>query len=260
MTQFLAKRAYEIPSPDDGARILVDRLWPRGLAKDNAQLDYWLKDVGPSHDLRKWYHSHPEEFDEFAERYRTELEGKGDDLEQLRTAGDVVTLLTARMEIAHSHLTVLLDLLGVQNLAEPQVETMLTDSPAFGAFSCDDVPAAKEFYGNVLGLDVTEENGMLTLHLGGGRSKLVYSKGDQHVPASFTVINFPVDDVEAAVDELTTRGVIFEKYEGSPMSTDDKGVFRKRGPLIAWFKDPAGNILSVIAPTRLHRGLPSTGS
>ena len=249
MTRFLTKRAYEIPSPDDGVRILVDRLWPRGLAKDDAHLDLWLKDVGASHELRKWYHSHPEEFAEFAERYRTELESKADELEQLRTAGDVVTLLTARKEIAHSHLTVLLDLLGVQNLGEPPVETMLTDSLAFGGFSCDDVPAAKEFYGLVLGLEVTEENGMLTLHLGGDRPTLVYPKGDQHVPASFTIINFPVDDVEAAVDELTARGVNFEKYEGSPMSTDDKGVFRKGGPLIAWFKDPAGNILSVIAPT-----------
>lgn len=249
MTRFLTKRAYESPSPDDGVRILVDRLWPRGLAKDNAQLDLWLKDVGASHELRKWYHAHPEEFDEFAERYRTELEGKGGELEQLRTAGAVVTLLTARKEIARSHLTVLLDLLGAQNLRERQVETVLTDSLAFGGFSVDDVPSAKEFYGNVLGLKVTEDNGMLTLHLGGDRPTLVYPKGDEHVPASFTIINFPVDDVEAAVDELTARGVSFEKYAGSPMSTDDKGVFRKGGPLIAWFKDPAGNILSVLEPT-----------
>ena len=126
---------------------------------------------------------------------------------------------------------------------------MLTDSSAFSGFPCDDVPEAKEFYDNILGLKVTEENGMLTPHLGGDRPTLVYPKGDRHVPASFTIINFPVADVEAAVNELTTRGVIFQKYEGSPMSTDDKGVFRKGGPLIAWFKDPAGNILSVIEPS-----------
>ena len=112
MTRFLTKRAYEIPSPDDGVRILADRLWPRGLATDEAHFDLWLKDVTPSNDLRKWYHSHPEEFDEFAERYRTELEGQGDALEELRAAGDIVTLLTARKEITHSHLTVLLDVLS----------------------------------------------------------------------------------------------------------------------------------------------------
>lgn len=84
-------------------------MWPRGLAKDEAHFDLWLKDVTPSNDLRKWYHSHPEEF---AERYRTEIEGQGDALEELRAAGDIVTLLTARKEIAHSHLTVLLDVLS----------------------------------------------------------------------------------------------------------------------------------------------------
>lgn len=126
---------------------------------------------------------------------------------------------------------------------------MLTDSKAFSGFSVDDIPAAKEFYSNVLGLKVTEDNGMLTLHLAGDRPTLVYPKGDQHIPASFTIVNFPVDDVAAAVDELTGRGVTFERYEGSPMETDAKGVFRGGGPLIAWFKDPAGNVLSVIDAT-----------
>jgi len=123
---------------------------------------------------------------------------------------------------------------------------MLTDSKAFSGFSVDDIPAAKEFYSNVLGLKVTEENDMLTLHLGGDRPTLVYPKGDQHVPASFTILNFPVADVAATVDELSDRGVSFEHYEDSPMETDEKGVFRGGGPLIAWFKDPAGNVLSVI--------------
>ena len=126
---------------------------------------------------------------------------------------------------------------------------MLTDSKAFSGFSVDDISAAKEFYSNVLGLKVTEDNGMLTLHLAGDRPALVYPKGDQHIPASFTIVNFPVDDVAAAVDELTGRGVTFERYEGSPMETDAKGVFRGGGPLIAWFKDPAGNVLSVIDAT-----------
>ena len=111
MTQFLTKRVYDSPSADDGVRILADRLWPRGLAKNKAHFDLWLKDVTPSHDLRKWYHAHPEEFAEFAERYRTELEGQANALEQLRAAGDVVTLLTARKEIKDSHLTVLLSVL-----------------------------------------------------------------------------------------------------------------------------------------------------
>lgn len=123
---------------------------------------------------------------------------------------------------------------------------MLRDSQAFSGFSVDDVPTAAAFYSDVLGLRVSQDHGMLTLHLAGGRDTLVYPKPD-HVPASFTVLNFPVPDVEAAVDELTSRGVVFERYEGTPGETDAKGVFRKGGPLIAWFTDPAGNVLSVIA-------------
>ena len=125
---------------------------------------------------------------------------------------------------------------------------MLQDSHAFSGFSVDDISAAKAFYADTLGLRVTEENGMLTLHLagdGGDRPTLVYPKPN-HEPASFTILNFPVDDVEAAVDDLTARGVTFETYAGTPMETDAKGVFRQGGPLIAWFTDPAGNVLSVV--------------
>ena len=125
---------------------------------------------------------------------------------------------------------------------------MLTSSHAFSGFSVDDIPAARAFYAETLGLRVTEENGMLTLHLageGGDRPTLVYPKPN-HEPASFTILNFPVDDIEAAVDELTAGGVVFEKYEGTPMETDAKGIFRKGGPLIAWFTDPARNVLAVI--------------
>jgi catechol 2,3-dioxygenase-like lactoylglutathione lyase family enzyme len=123
---------------------------------------------------------------------------------------------------------------------------MLDLSNAFSGFSVDDVPAARRFYGEVLGLDVTEANGMLTLHLAGGRDVIVYPKGEAHTPASFTILNFPVPDVAAAVAELRGRGVEFERYEGTPVQTDDDFVFRGGGPLIAWFTDPAGNVLSII--------------
>ena len=122
---------------------------------------------------------------------------------------------------------------------------MLRDSQAFSGFSVPDTEAARTFYTDALGLEVTEQNGILTLHLGGGHRAIAYPKAD-HQPAGFTVLNFPVPDVEAAVDELTARGVRFEHYEGTPMETDAKGVFRKGGPLIAWFTDPAGNVMSVI--------------
>ncbi|RYP88914.1 VOC family protein [Nocardioides guangzhouensis] len=122
---------------------------------------------------------------------------------------------------------------------------MLAQSAAFSGFSVDDLAAARAFYADTLGLDVTEENGMLTLHLAGDRPVLVYSKPD-HQPATFTILNFPVSDVEAAVDGLSARGVVFEHYEGTEVETDAKGVFRGGGPLIAWFTDPAGNVLSVI--------------
>jgi catechol 2,3-dioxygenase-like lactoylglutathione lyase family enzyme len=120
---------------------------------------------------------------------------------------------------------------------------MFGDTKAFSGFSVDDIPKAKQFYGETLGLRVSEENGMLQLHLAGDGNVLVYPK-DDHTPATFTILNFPVADVDRAVDELTRRGVRFERYEGFDM--DEKGIFRGGGPLIAWFKDPAGNILSVL--------------
>lgn len=120
---------------------------------------------------------------------------------------------------------------------------MLGDTRAYSGFSVDDIPAAKAFYAETLGIRVSEANGMLTLHLAGDRPTLVYPK-DNHEPAKYTILNFPVEDVEAAVDELAARGVTFERYEGFPQ--DDKGIMRGHGPDIAWFRDPAGNVLSVI--------------
>lgn len=120
---------------------------------------------------------------------------------------------------------------------------MLNKSHAFAGFSANDINAAKEFYATTLGLEVSEENGMLTLDLAGGAHVLIYPK-DNHQAATYTVLNFPVDDIDAAVDELSGRGVAFERYEG--MSQDERGVMRGNGPPIAWFTDPAGNILSVL--------------
>src|SRR5918998_2301963 len=120
---------------------------------------------------------------------------------------------------------------------------MFTNTKAFSGFAVDDVQKAREFYEGTLGLKVTEENDALTLHIAGDRPTFVYPRPD-HTPAEYTILNFPVDDVEQAVDELTARGVQFEHYEG--FEQDDKGIFRGDGPLIAWFKDPAGNVLSVI--------------
>lgn len=121
---------------------------------------------------------------------------------------------------------------------------MFETTKAFSGFAVDDVQAAKRFYGDVLGVKVTEEHDLLTLHLAGGdRPTLIYPKGD-YAPATYTILNFPVDDIEAAVDELSARGVSFERYDG--MSQDERGIMREGGPLIAWFKDPAGNILSVL--------------
>jgi predicted enzyme related to lactoylglutathione lyase len=125
---------------------------------------------------------------------------------------------------------------------------VLDPSKAFSGFAVDDVDAAKGFYGEALGLEVSEfaagDYPMLSLHVGGGTDVLVYPKPD-HEPASFTILNFPVDDIDAAVDWLAERGVTFERYEG--MEADDKGIVRgDAGPYIAWFKDPAGNVLSVL--------------
>jgi catechol 2,3-dioxygenase-like lactoylglutathione lyase family enzyme len=122
---------------------------------------------------------------------------------------------------------------------------MFENTKAFSGFSVDDVPRAKQFYGETLGLRVSEQDDVLFLHIAGDRDTLVYPK-DDHTPASFTILNFPVEDVEAAVDALAERGVSFERYAGTELETDEKGIFRGGGPLIAWFKDPAGNVLSVI--------------
>ena len=122
---------------------------------------------------------------------------------------------------------------------------MLAESNAYSGFAVDDLGRAREFYGETLGLNteiLDEENGLMSLHLAGGRDTLVYLKPDLR-PANYTILNFVVDDVEGAVDELTGRGVTFERYEG--FDQDDRGIARGPGPNIAWFQDPAGNILSV---------------
>ncbi len=130
---------------------------------------------------------------------------------------------------------------------------MFGNSNAFSGFSVDDLSKARDFYANTLGLEVSEDRqmNMLTIQLAGGTKVLVYPKGSAHRPATYTVLNFPVADVERAVEELSSRGVRFEHYEGE-LKTDAKGIFRGGGPLIAWFTDPAGNIFSVLqeTPTR----------
>jgi catechol 2,3-dioxygenase-like lactoylglutathione lyase family enzyme len=123
---------------------------------------------------------------------------------------------------------------------------MFENSKAFSGFAVDDIQKAQHFYGETLGIKTTlqdEENGLLTLHLAGDRDTLIYLSPN-FTPASYTILNFPVDDIDNAVDELTARGVTFERYDEMPQ--DDKGVMREGGPLIAWFKDPAGNTLSVL--------------
>ena len=120
---------------------------------------------------------------------------------------------------------------------------MFENTTAFSGFAVDDIEAAKKFYGDTLGLKTSEQYGLLTLHLAGGRDTLVYPKPD-HTPATYTILNFRVDDIDAAVDELIGRGVEFEKYDG--LGQDEKGINRAGGPYIAWFKDPAGNILAVL--------------
>jgi catechol 2,3-dioxygenase-like lactoylglutathione lyase family enzyme len=119
---------------------------------------------------------------------------------------------------------------------------MFQTAQAFGSFAVDDLAAATKFYGEMLGLRVSEEGGPLMLHLAGDQRILVYPKPD-HTPASFTILNFPVDDIDQAVDELAVRGVPTQQYEG--FETDDKGIYHGQGRSIAWFTDPAGNVLSV---------------
>ena len=116
---------------------------------------------------------------------------------------------------------------------------MLKDSKAFSGFSAGDIQMAEKFYSETLGLDVTESHDLLTLRLAGGNNVLIYPKSN-HVPATFTVLNFPVQDVDLAVDELTKRGVRFENYDLPDLKTDEQGIMRGNGPTISWFKDPAG--------------------
>jgi catechol 2,3-dioxygenase-like lactoylglutathione lyase family enzyme len=121
---------------------------------------------------------------------------------------------------------------------------MFRDANAFSGFSVDDLERAKQFYGETLGLSVSENPAGLELHLGGGATVFVYPKPN-HEPATFTILNFPVASIDEAVDELTAVGVTFERYDG--LEQDEKGIARGGGgPNIAWFKDPAGNILSVL--------------
>jgi predicted enzyme related to lactoylglutathione lyase len=123
---------------------------------------------------------------------------------------------------------------------------MLADTKAFSGFAVDDIETAKRFYGETLGLTVNvldEEHGLITIKTSGGEEIFVYAKPD-HAPANFTLLNFEVDDIDAAVDGLAERGVEFERYDG--FDHDEKGIARGPGPMIAWFKDPAGNTLSVL--------------
>ncbi len=140
---------------------------------------------------------------------------------------------------------VCLTLSYIHSIVERECD-MFKDSKAFSGFSVNDIAAARDFYAKTLGLNVKEEHGMLTLHLTTGGNVLIYPKGD-HVPATYTILNFPVDSIDKAVDELVGKGVTFDQYSNM---TDEKGVMRglsrNQGPDIAWFKDPAGNILSVL--------------
>jgi catechol 2,3-dioxygenase-like lactoylglutathione lyase family enzyme len=120
---------------------------------------------------------------------------------------------------------------------------MLADTKAFSGFAVDDMERARAFYGETLGLKTSEEHGLMTLQLAEGRDTLVYAKSD-HSPANYTILNFVVDDIDRAVDDLTARGVRFARYEG--FDQDEKGIARGEGPYIAWFEDPAGNVLSVL--------------
>lgn len=122
---------------------------------------------------------------------------------------------------------------------------MFKTSKAFSGFSVNDIPKAREFYGETLGLQVTEDHGMLSIHLGSGTTVLAYPKPN-HTPATFTILNFPVSDLERTVRALRERGVRFEIYREGPYRTDEQGIHRGDGdPTVAWFTDPAGNILSV---------------
>ncbi len=120
---------------------------------------------------------------------------------------------------------------------------MFGNTEAFSGFAVDDVEKAQDFYGETLGIRTSTENGILTLHLAGQRDTIVYPKPD-HTPAGYTILNFRVDRIERAVDELVARGVELERYDG--FEQDERAIFRGGGPYIAWFKDPAGNVLAVL--------------
>jgi catechol 2,3-dioxygenase-like lactoylglutathione lyase family enzyme len=136
-------------------------------------------------------------------------------------------------------------------MAEPKTkredQAIFKDSPAFSTFAVDDLEKAKKFYGKTLGIKIDENSdmGIFTLNISGGTNVMVYPKPD-HKPAVFTILNFPVDDIDEAVDSLKSLGIDFEQYDTDDLKTDEKGIMRGNGPSIAWFKDPAGNILSVI--------------
>jgi catechol 2,3-dioxygenase-like lactoylglutathione lyase family enzyme len=127
---------------------------------------------------------------------------------------------------------------------------MFKDTKAFSGFSVDDLAKAKEFYGQTLGLDVTENAmGILEVALATGGKVIIYPKGPAHAPATYTVLNFPVENIDTTVDALSAAGITFERYDNPQMQADAKGIVRgggEKGPTIAWFKDPAGNILSVL--------------
>jgi catechol 2,3-dioxygenase-like lactoylglutathione lyase family enzyme len=120
---------------------------------------------------------------------------------------------------------------------------MFANTKAYSGFAVSDLAKAREFYGETLGLRTTEEHGLMWLHLAGGRDTLVYQDQDP-TPASYTILNFEVDDIDQAVGELDARGVLFERYDG--IDQDEKGISRELGPYIAWFRDPSGNVLSVL--------------
>ena len=122
---------------------------------------------------------------------------------------------------------------------------LFKDVPAFPSFAAKDLNAEKEFFADTLGIDVDDQNGMLFLNLADGNKTLIYPKAD-HTPASFTILNFPVNDIEKAVDELNARGVKLERFNVPGLTPDEKLFYRGQGPPIGWFKDPAGNIFSVI--------------
>ncbi len=122
---------------------------------------------------------------------------------------------------------------------------MFKDTKAFSGFAVNDTQKAKEFYSQTLGLEVSEAYGLLRLHIAGRTTILMYPKKN-HTPATFTILNFPVANIDQAVDELARRGVRFESYNEGDLVTDEKGISRGGGPKIAWFRDPAGNILSVL--------------